>query len=145
MLIIARIVRLPARQDDEPSYRGEFGWERLRHEGFTGTVCDGGRGSAQDRPAVIFTPDEPAWVFLSSSLAGGRRGRSGGCSWCRYESGAQPHPPHSMSGAYLERSQVVEAIIDLALGDGYGLAAGKPMLGFLTRPAPKGELRGSRR
>jgi hypothetical protein len=56
-----------------------------------------------------------------------------------YESGAQPHPPHSMFGAYLERSQVVVAIIDLALGDGYGLVAGKPMLGFLTRPAPEGE------
>jgi hypothetical protein len=40
MLIILRIVRLPARQDDEPSYRAEFGQERLRHWGFTGTVCD---------------------------------------------------------------------------------------------------------
>jgi hypothetical protein len=68
MLIIVRIVRLPAWQDDEPSYRAEFGWERLRHEGFTGTVCDCGRGSAQDRAAVILTPDQRVWVFLSSSL-----------------------------------------------------------------------------
>jgi hypothetical protein len=69
-----------------------------------------------------------------------------------HESGAQPHPPHTMHGAYLERTQVVVGnywqrygwvapVIEIShLEDGYGLAAGKPMLvGYLTRPAPDRE------
>jgi hypothetical protein len=69
-----------------------------------------------------------------------------------YESGAQPHPPHTMHGAYLERTQVVVGnywqrygwvapVMEIShLEDGYGLAAGKPMLvGYLTRPAPDRE------
>lgn len=54
-----------------------------------------------------------------------------------YEFGAQPHPPHSMQGPTWSRARWSWAIMISHVGDGYGLAAGKPMLvGLLTRPAP---------
>ena len=63
-----------------------------------------------------------------------------------YESGARPHPPRAMYRAYLEQSQV---FVDMShrygwvapgmeisgLEDEYRLAAGKPMLLYLRRPA----------
>src|SRR5207247_8410094 len=65
-----------------------------------------------------------------------------------YESGARPHPPRSMYQAYLEQSQVFVGIYWQRYGwvapgmeisgleDEYRLAAGKPMLLYLKRPAP---------
>ena len=70
-----------------------------------------------------------------------------------YESGARPHPPRSMYRAYLEQSQVFVGIywqrygwvapgMDISgLEDEYRLAAGKPMLLYLKRPAPGQEPR----
>lgn len=58
-----------------------------------------------------------------------------------YESAPQPHSPHSMHGTYLEAARCRGHLLISHLGDGYGLAAGKPMLvGHLTRPAPDLEL-----
>ncbi len=68
-----------------------------------------------------------------------------------YESGARPHPPRSMYLAYLEQSEVFVGIywqrygwvapgMDISgLEDEYRLAAGKPMLLYLKRPAPDQE------
>jgi predicted ATPase/class 3 adenylate cyclase len=70
-----------------------------------------------------------------------------------YESGARPHPPRSMYRAYLEQSQVFVGIywqrygwvapgMDISgLEDEFRLAAGKPMLLYLKRPAPDQEPR----
>ena len=68
-----------------------------------------------------------------------------------YESGARPHPPRSMYRAYLAQSQVFVGIYWQRYGwvapgmeisgleDEYRLAAGKPMLLYLKRPAPDQE------
>ena len=68
-----------------------------------------------------------------------------------YESGARPHPPRSMYRAYLEQSQMFVGIYWQRYGwvapgmeisgleDEYRLAAGKPMLLYLKRPAPDQE------
>ena len=65
-----------------------------------------------------------------------------------YESGARPHPPRSMYRPYVEQSQVFVGIYWQRYGsvapgmeisgleDEYRLAAGKPMLLYLKRPAP---------
>jgi Domain of unknown function (DUF4062) len=65
-----------------------------------------------------------------------------------YESGARPHPPRRMYRAYLDQSQVFVGIYWQRYGwvapgmeisgleDEYRLAAGKPMLLYLKRPAP---------
>jgi uncharacterized protein DUF4062/tetratricopeptide repeat protein len=70
-----------------------------------------------------------------------------------YESGARPHPPRSMYQAYLAQSQVFVGIYWQRYGwiapgmeisgleDEYRLAAGKPMLLCLKRPAPDQEPR----
>ena len=70
-----------------------------------------------------------------------------------YESGARPHPPRSMYRAYLAQSQVFVGIYWQRYGwvapgmeisgleDEYQLAAGKPMLLYLKRPAPDREPR----
>jgi predicted ATPase/class 3 adenylate cyclase len=70
-----------------------------------------------------------------------------------YESGARPHPPRNMYRAYLEQSQIFVGIywqrygwvapgMDISgLEDEYRLAAGKPMLLYLKRPAPELEPR----
>ena len=67
--------------------------------------------------------------------------------------GARPHPPRSMYRAYLEQSQVFVGIYWQRYGwvapgmeisgleDEYRLAAGKPMLLYLKRPAPDQEPR----
>src|SRR5262249_56816830 len=68
-------------------------------------------------------------------------------------SGPPPHPPRAMYRAYLEQSQVFVGIywqrygwvapgMDISgLEDEYRLAAGKPMLLYLKRPAPDQEPR----
>jgi predicted ATPase/class 3 adenylate cyclase len=70
-----------------------------------------------------------------------------------YESGARPHPPRNMYRAYLEQSQVFVGIYWQRYGwvapgmeisgleDEYRLAAGKPMLLYVKRPAPDQEPR----
>jgi predicted ATPase/class 3 adenylate cyclase len=110
---------------------------------------------------LILTPDQRVRVFISSTLeelaaerAAARRaiGRLHLVPvW--YESGARPHPPRSMYRAYLAQSQVFVGIywqrygwvapgMDISgLEDEYRLAAGKPMLLYLKRPAPDQEPR----
>ncbi|HEV3291616.1 MAG TPA: DUF4062 domain-containing protein, partial [Streptosporangiaceae bacterium] len=105
---------------------------------------------------VILTPDQRVRVFISSTLgelaaeqAAARRAIARlhlVPVWC--ESGARPHPPRSMYQAYLAQSQVFVGIYWQRYGrvapgmeisgleDEYWLAAGKPMLLYLKRPAP---------
>src|SRR6266480_1572698 len=114
-----------------------------------------------DRAAVILTPDQRVRVFISSTLeelAAERAAARRAIArlhlvpvW--YESGARPHPPRSMYRAYLKQSQVFVGIYWQRYGwvapemeisgleDEYRLAAGKPMLLYLKRPAPKQEPR----
>src|SRR4249919_555406 len=115
----------------------------------------------QAGPGVILTPDQRVRVFISSTLeelAGERVAARRAIArlhlvpvW--YESGARPHPPRSMYRAYLEQSQVfvgtywqrygwVGPGMEISgLEDEYRLAAGKPMLLYLKRPAPDQEPR----
>ena len=117
--------------------------------------------SALDRGAVILTPDQRVRVFISSTLgeladerAAARRAiRRLHLAPVWYESGARPHQPRSMYRAYLDQSQVFVGIywqrygwvapgMDISgLEDEYRLAAGKPMLIYLKRPAPDQEQR----
>src|SRR5436189_6408886 len=114
-----------------------------------------------DRTDVILTPDQRVRVLISSTpgeLAEERMAARRAIArlhlvpvW--YESGARPHPPRSMYQAYLEQSQVFVGIYWQRYGwvapgmeisgleDEYRLAAGKPMLLYLKRPAPKQEPR----
>jgi predicted ATPase/class 3 adenylate cyclase len=110
---------------------------------------------------VILTPDQRVRVFISSTLQELAEERAAARRaiarlhlvpvW--YESGARPHPPRSMYRAYLDQSQVFVGIywqrygwvapgMDISgLEDEYRLAAGKPMLLYLKRPAPDTEPR----
>src|SRR6516164_5344357 len=106
---------------------------------------------------VISTPDQRVRVFISSTLqelATVRRAvRRLHLVPVWYESGARPHPPRSMYRAYLAQSQVFVGIywqrygwvargMDISgLEDEFRLAAGKPMLLYLKRPAPDQEPR----
>jgi predicted ATPase/class 3 adenylate cyclase len=110
---------------------------------------------------VILTPDQRVRVFISSTLeelaeeqvAARRAIRRLHLVPVWYESGARPHPPRSMYRAYLEQSQVFVGIYWQRYGwvapgmeisgleDEYHLAAGKPMLLYLKRPAPRQEPR----
>ena len=117
--------------------------------------------SAAGRAAVILTPDQRVRVFISSTLgelAAERVAARRAITrlhlvpvW--YESGARPHPPRSMYRAYVAQSQVFVGIYWQRYGwvapgmeisgleDEYRLAAGKPMLLYLKRPAPEQEPR----
>ena len=115
----------------------------------------------QAGPGVILTPDQRIRVFISSTLeelASERVAARRAIQRLRlvpvwYESGARPHPPRSMYRAYLEQSQVFVGIYWQRYGwvgpgmeisgleDEYRLAAGKPMLLYLKRPAPDQEPR----
>jgi predicted ATPase/class 3 adenylate cyclase len=117
--------------------------------------------SAVGRSAMILTPDQRVRVFVSSTLeelAAERAAARRAITrlhlvpvW--YESGARPHPPRSMYRAYLKQSQVFVGIYWQRYGwvapgmeisgleDEYRLAAGKPMLLYLKRPAPDQEPR----
>ncbi|HXZ73851.1 MAG TPA: DUF4062 domain-containing protein, partial [Streptosporangiaceae bacterium] len=117
--------------------------------------------SAAGRADVILTPDQRVRVFISSTLEELAAERAAARRAIRrlhlvpvwYESGARPHPPRSMYRAYLEQSQVFVGIywqrygwvapgMDISgLEDEYRLAAGKPMLLYLKRPAPDREPR----
>ena len=134
---------------------------RRRESQGVGASASQRAGSAAARPDVILTPDQRVRVFISSTLeelaaerAAARRavGRLHLVPvW--YESGARPHPPRSMYRAYLEQSQVFVGIYWQRYGwvapgmeisgleDEYRLAAGKPMLLYLKRPAPDQEPR----
>jgi predicted ATPase/class 3 adenylate cyclase len=105
---------------------------------------------------VILTPDQRVRVFISSTLqelAAERAAARRAVArlhlvpvW--YESGARPHPPRSVYRAYLDQSQVFVGIYWQRYGwvapgmtisgleDEFRLAAGKPMLLYLKRPAP---------
>ncbi|MGN6176060.1 MAG: DUF4062 domain-containing protein, partial [Streptosporangiaceae bacterium] len=113
------------------------------------------------RAGVILTPDQRVRVFVSSTLGELAAERAAAQRAIQrlhlvpvwYESGARPHPPRSMYRAYLEQSQVFVGIywqrygwvapgMDISgLEDEYRLAAGKPMLLYLKRPAPELEPR----
>jgi predicted ATPase/class 3 adenylate cyclase len=110
---------------------------------------------------MILTPDQRVRVFISSTLgelaeerAAARRAITRlhlAPVW--YESGARPHPPRRMYRAYLAQSQVFVGIYWQRYGwvapgmeisgleDEYRLAAGKPMLLYLKRPASDPEPR----
>jgi predicted ATPase/class 3 adenylate cyclase len=117
--------------------------------------------SAAERAAVILTPDQRVRVFISSTLeelAAERAAARRAIARLQlvpvwYESGARPHPPRSLYRAYLQQSQVFVGIYWQRYGwvapgmqisgleDEYRLAAGKPMLLYLKRPAPEQEPR----
>src|SRR5215471_6780513 len=110
---------------------------------------------------LILTPDQRVRVFISSTLMELAEERAAARRAIQrlhlvpvwYESGARPHPPRSMYRAYLKQSQVFVGIywqrygwvapgMDISgLEDEYRLAAGKPMLLYLKRPAPDQEPR----
>jgi predicted ATPase/class 3 adenylate cyclase len=114
-----------------------------------------------ERTGVILTPDQRVRVFISSTLQELAEERAAARRaiarlhlvpvW--YESGARPHPPRSMYRAYLDQSQVFVGIYWQRYGwvapgmeisgleDEYRLAAGKPMLLYVKRPAPDQEPR----
>jgi predicted ATPase/class 3 adenylate cyclase len=117
--------------------------------------------SPEERPTVILTPDQRVRVFISSTLEELSEERAAARRAIQrlhlvpvwYESGARPHPPRPMYRAYLEQSQVFVGIYWQRYGwvapgmeisgleDEYRLAAGKPMLLYLKRPAPDQEPR----
>src|SRR5215471_4543130 len=117
--------------------------------------------SQAERAAVILTPDQRVRVFISSTLeelapervAARRAIQQLHLVPVWYESGARPHPPRPMYRAYLKQSQVFVGIYWQRYGwvapgmeisgleDEYRLAAGKPMLLYLKRPAPDQEPR----
>jgi predicted ATPase/class 3 adenylate cyclase len=118
-----------------------------------------GDDSPRDRAAVILTPDQRVRVFISSTLEELAEDRAAALRAIRrlhlvpvwFESGARPHPPQSMYRAYLEQSQIFVGIYWQRYGwvgpgmeisgleDEFRLAAGKPMLLYLKRPAPDQE------
>jgi hypothetical protein len=126
-----------------------------------GAAASPREGPAAAGAEMILTPDQRVRVFISSTLqelAGERAAARRAIRrlhlvpvW--YESGARPHPPRSMYRAYLEQSQVFVGIYWQRYGwvapgmeisgleDEYRLAAGKPMLLYLKRPAPEQEPR----
>jgi predicted ATPase/class 3 adenylate cyclase len=107
---------------------------------------------------VILTPDQRVRVFISSTLEELAEERAAALRAIRrlhlvpvwYGSGARPHP-QSMYRAYLEQSQIFVGIYWQRYGrvgpgmeisgleDEFRLAAGKPMLLYLKRPAPDQE------
>jgi len=115
-----------------------------------------GPESPGERAGVILTPDQRVRVFISSTLgelADERTAARRAIARLHlvpvfYESGARPHPPRSMYRAYLDQSQVFVGIYWQRYGwvapgmeisgleDEFRLAAGKPMLLYLKRPAP---------
>jgi predicted ATPase/class 3 adenylate cyclase len=129
-------------------------------EGAGAAAARGGDPPA-DQAAVILTPDQRVRVFISSTLGELAAERAAARRaitrlhlvpvW--YESGARPHPPRSMYRAYVEQSQVFVGIYWQRYGwvapgmeisgleDEFRLAAGKPMLLYLKRPAPDQEPR----
>src|SRR5215468_5484904 len=126
-----------------------------------GAIASPGSESPAERPGVILTPDQRVRVFISSTLeelapervAARRAIQRLHLVPVFYESGARPHPPRPMYRAYLNQSQVFVGIYWQRYGwvapgmeisgleDEFRLAAGKPMLLYLKRPAPELEPR----
>src|SRR5512132_4549740 len=126
-----------------------------------GGAASPGEGSSADPAGVILMPDQRVRVFISTTLeelAPERVAARRAIArlhlvpvW--YESGARPHPPRRMYRTYLQQSQVFVGIYWQRYGwvapgmeisgleDEYRLAAGKPMLLYLKRPAPDQEPR----
>jgi len=126
-----------------------------------GGAASPGTESPGERAGVILTPDQRVRVFISSTLGELAEERAAARRaiarlhlvpvW--YESGARPHPPRSMYRAYVEQSQVFVGIYWQRYGwvapgmeisgleDEFRLAADKPMLLYLKRPAPEQEPR----
>src|SRR5213595_760293 len=126
-----------------------------------GAAASPREASAAGRAGVILTPDQRVRVFISSTLGELAEERAAARRaiarlhlvpvW--YESGARPHPPRPMYRAYVKQSQVFVGIYWQRYGwvapgmeisgleDEYRLAAGKPMLLYLKRPAPDQEPR----
>ena len=122
------------------------------------TASPGAEG-LENRASVIITPDQRVRVFISSTLEELAEERAAALRAIRrlhlvpvwFESGARPHPPQSMYRAYLEQSQIFVGIYWQRYGwvgpgmeisgleDEFRLAAGKPMLLYLKRPAPDQE------
>jgi len=118
-----------------------------------------GEDSAQDRAAVILTPDQRVRVFISSTLEELAEERAAALRAIRrlhlvpvwFESGIRPHPLQSMYRAYLDQSQIFVGIYWQRYGwvgpgmeisgleDEFRLAAGMPMLLYLKSPAPDRE------
>jgi predicted ATPase/class 3 adenylate cyclase len=126
-----------------------------------GAAASPGTEPPGEQAGVILTPDQRVRVFISSTLGELASERAAARRaitrlhlvpvW--YESGARPHPPRSMYRAYLAQSQVFVGIYWQRYGwiapgmeisgleDEFQLAAGKPMLLYLKRPAPEQEPR----
>jgi hypothetical protein len=93
-----------------------LGHERVGHEHTRkpGMTVSPGGDSAQDRAAVILTPDQRVRVFISSTLEELAEERAAALRAIRrlhlvpvwFKSGVRPHPPQSMDRAYLEQSQI---------------------------------------
>src|SRR5215469_10547384 len=129
--------------------------------GQAGAAASPREESPAARAEMILTPDQRVRVFISSTLGELAEERVAARRaitrlhlvpvW--YESGARPHPPRSMYRAYLAQSQVFVGIYWQRYGwvapgmeisgleDEFRLAAGKPMLLYLKRPAPDREPR----
>jgi len=125
------------------------------------TAASPGEEPAAAGAGMILTPDQRVRVFISSTLGELAAERAAARRaitrlhlvpvW--YESGARPHPPRSMYRAYLKQSQVFVGIYWQRYGwvapgmeisgleDEFRLAAGKPMLLYVKRPAPEQEPR----
>ncbi len=156
---LIRLVRVVGRLfggGEDPRPVGGFGGGRLGHglsQGPGVTASLGGE-SAEQRAAVILTPDQRVRVFISSTLEELAEERAAARRAIRrlhlvpvwYESGARPHPPQSMYRAYLDQSQIFVGIYWQRYGwvgpgmeisgleDEYRLAAGMPMLLYLKGP-----------
>ncbi len=133
----------------------------MREPQEAGVTASPSEESPAGQAAVILTPDQRVRVFISSTLGELAEERAAARRAIRrldlvpvwYESGARPHPPRSLYRAYLEQSQVFVGIYWQRYGwvapgmqisgleDEYRLAAGKPMLLYLKRPAPGQEPR----
>ena len=142
------------------AFDGEKDWGMGEPEQ-AGAAASPGAGPPGEQAGVILTPDQRVRVFISSTLGELAAERAAARRavarlhlvpvW--YESGARPHPPRSMYRAYLAQSQVFVGIYWQRYGwvapgmeisgleDEFNLAAGKPMLLYLKRPAPEQEPR----
>jgi predicted ATPase/class 3 adenylate cyclase len=154
-------VIMPAIAPERPRTSTVTEPQRARLHDEAGVTAAAGTEPAWDQAAVILTPDQRVRVFISSTLQELAEERAAARRAVRrlhlapvwYESGARPHPPRAMYQAYLAQSQVFVGIywqrygwvapgMDISgLEDEYRLAAGKPMLVYLKRPAPDTEPR----
>src|SRR5215469_3076115 len=135
--------------------------QRVRYADEAGVTPSPRPAARGDRASVILTPDQRVRVFISSTMSELAEERIAARRAIQrlhlvpvwYESGARPHSPRSMYQAYLAQSQVFVGIYWQRYGwvapgmeisgleDEYQLAAGKPMLLYLKRPAPDQEPR----